>query len=129
MTLFGRMGSVDTQREPMVEGTRRIRERGLRTALVTNNVKEFGDGWRKMMPVDELFEFIIDSSAVGVRKPDPHIFTLALDALGVQANEAVFVDDLPANIAAARVARHDRYPGRGPDRLQVTRRARRVLAA
>ena len=33
------------EREPMVEGTRRLLERGLRTALVTNNVKEFGDGW------------------------------------------------------------------------------------
>jgi putative hydrolase of the HAD superfamily len=101
MALFGRMGTVDTQREPMVEGTRRLRERGLRTALVTNNVKEFGDGWKGMIPVDELFEFVIDSSAVGVRKPNPHIFTLALDALGVQANEAVFLDDLPANVAAA----------------------------
>ncbi len=101
MTLFGRMGTVDNQREPMVEGTRRLLERGFRTALVTNNVKEFGDGWKKMIPVDELFEYVIDSSAVGVRKPNPHIFTLALDALGVQANEAVFLDDLPANVAAA----------------------------
>ena len=101
MTLFGRMGTEDTQREPMVEGTRRLRERGFRTALVTNNVKEFGDGWKKMIPVDELFEHIIDSSAVGIRKPNPQIFTLALDALGIQANEAVFLDDLPANVAAA----------------------------
>ena len=44
---------------------------------------------------------VIDSSAVGVRKPDPKIFQLALDALGVLAADAVFVDDHPGNIAAA----------------------------
>ena len=61
-------------RDAAVEGVRRLRERGIRTALITNNVAEFGDGWRKMIPVDGLFEIIIDSSAVGIRKPDPRIF-------------------------------------------------------
>ena len=100
----------------MVDGTRAIRERGFRTALVTNNVKEFGDGWRKMVPVDELFEFVIDSSHVGVRKPDPRIFQLALDRMGLPAGEAVFVDDHPGNIAAD--FREDRHEGVlvGPDR-------------
>jgi putative hydrolase of the HAD superfamily len=101
LALFGRMGKPDPDRETMVEGARRIRERGLRTALVTNNVKEFGDGWRKMIPVDELFEVIIDSSAAGVRKPDPKIYQLALDALGITADQAIFVDDHPGNIKAA----------------------------
>lgn len=101
LALFGRMGAADPDRDAMVEGARRIRQRGLRTALVTNNVKEFGDGWKKMIPVDELFEVVIDSSAVGVRKPDPKIFQLALDALGVKPEEAAFVDDHPGNIAAA----------------------------
>jgi putative hydrolase of the HAD superfamily len=101
LALFGRMGKPDPDREIMVEGARRIRERGLRTALVTNNVAEFGEGWRRMVPVDELFEVIIDSSTVGVRKPDPKIFQLALDALGVTAQDAVLVDDHPGNIAAA----------------------------
>ncbi len=101
LSLFSRMGVPDLDRQTMVEGARRIRKRGLRTALVTNNVAEFGDGWRKMVPVDELFEVVIDSSAVGVRKPDPRIFQLALDALGVAARDAAFVDDHPGNIAAA----------------------------
>jgi epoxide hydrolase-like predicted phosphatase len=101
LALFGRLGAPDPDRDAMVEGARRIRARGLRTALVTNNVAEFGDGWRRMVPVDELFEVVIDSSAVGVRKPDPRIFQLALDALQVAASEAVFVDDHPGNVAAA----------------------------
>ena len=114
LALFGRMGTVDPERAADGRGARRIRERGLRTALVTNNVAEFGDGWREMVPVDELFEVIIDSSAVGVRKPDPRIFQLALDALGVPAHEAAFVDDHPGNIGAAEVARDDRDPRRDP---------------
>jgi epoxide hydrolase-like predicted phosphatase len=95
------MGKPDPDRETMVEGVRRIRARGIRTALITNNVAEFGNGWRKMIPVDELFEVIIDSSAVGVRKPDPRIFQMALDRLGVTAQDSVFVDDHPGNIRAA----------------------------
>ena len=101
LALFGRMGAPDPHRETMVEGARRLRERGLRTALITNNVAEFGDGWRRMVPVDELFEIVIDSSAVGIRKPDPRIFKLALDGLGVDPQDCVFLDDHPGNIAAA----------------------------
>lgn len=55
------------------------------------------------VPVDELFESVIDSSAVGVRKPDPAIFQLALQAFGdlLPAN-ALFLDDYPANIEVAQ---------------------------
>jgi len=96
-------GGEDTQRAEMVERTRSLKERGYRTAVVTNNVKEYGTGWRSMVPVDELFDVIIDSSAVGVRKPDPRIFHLALDALGGIAPErAVLVDDALGNITAAQ---------------------------
>jgi putative hydrolase of the HAD superfamily len=102
LALLGRLGAPDPDRQVMVEGARKVRERGLRTALVTNNVAEFGDGWRRMVPVDELFEVVIDSSAVGVRKPDPRIFRLALEALGVDAREAILVDDHPGNVAAAK---------------------------
>ena len=48
------------------------------------------DGWRKMIPVDELFEVIIDSSAVGVRKPDPRIFEMIRAEAGV-APEAMLI--------------------------------------
>ncbi|MEZ5503225.1 MAG: HAD-IA family hydrolase [Halioglobus sp.] len=50
----------------------------------------------------ELFEFVIDSSAVGVRKPDPGIFALALECLpGLRPQQALFLDDYPANMATA----------------------------
>jgi len=85
-----------------VERTRRLRADGYRTALVTNNVREFNDGWRSLIPVDELFDVVVDSSMIGMRKPDPRIFHHALAALGGIAPErAVFLDDFPGNIDAA----------------------------
>jgi putative hydrolase of the HAD superfamily len=102
--------------DAMVERTRQLRRDGIRTALVTNNVRELGDGWRSLIPVDELFEVVIDSSHAGVRKPDPRIFQLALDALDVTAAQALFLDDFPGNVAAAD-ALGIRGIVVGPDRL------------
>ena len=90
-------------REPVVGLTRRLRAAGVRTALVTNNAREFGAGWRSMLPLDELFDAVIDSSAVGVRKPNPAIFELALHAVGgVAPQQAVFLDDFTGHVEAAR---------------------------
>ena len=91
----------DTQREAVVSRALAIRAGGVRTALVTNNVAEFGEAWRGLIPVDELFDTIVDSCHAGVRKPNPAIFRLALDALDVEPGQAVFLDDHPANVAAA----------------------------
>jgi epoxide hydrolase-like predicted phosphatase len=98
---FAKFGTGGAMADAMVERTRKLRADGVRTALITNNVKEFGDGWRSLVPVDELFEVVIDSSHAGVRKPDPAIFRMATDALGVAPERCVFLDDFPGNIAAA----------------------------
>ncbi len=88
--------------DAMVERVRRLRAEGYRTALVTNNAREFREGWYALIPVDELFEVVVDSSEVGVRKPDPRIFTHTLELLGgIPANRAVFLDDFDGNITAA----------------------------
>jgi epoxide hydrolase-like predicted phosphatase len=87
----------------VVARARRLRAEGYRTALVTNNVREFSRGWRSLIPVDELFDEVIDSSQEGVRKPDPAIFRLALERLGgVPPDRAVFLDDFEGNLVAAR---------------------------
>ena len=89
-------------RDDVVERTRRLRAAGHRLAMITNNVAEFRDYWRAMLPLDELFDVVIDSSEVGMRKPDPRIFHLALESLGgVEPGRAVFLDDYPGNIVAA----------------------------
>src|SRR5262245_33349644 len=103
LVILARMGRHGGAREVVVAATRRLRARGLRTALVTNNAREFSQGWRAMIPIAELFDAVIDSSEVGMRKPDPAIFALALRELGdIVPEHAVFLDDFPGNIAAAR---------------------------
>ena len=103
LAILARMARGGGAREAVVAATRRLRARGLRTALVTNNAREFSAGWRSLIPIAELFDAVIDSSEVGVRKPDPAIFSLALRELGGIAPEhAVFLDDFPGNVAAAR---------------------------
>jgi epoxide hydrolase-like predicted phosphatase len=88
----------------VVERIRSLRDAGYKTGLVTNNVKEASSQWREMVPVDELFDVVIDSSAVGMRKPNPAIFLHALELLGVEPSRAVFLDDAPGNVAGARAA-------------------------
>ena len=86
---------------PVVHRVRRLRDDGVRLALLTNNVREFGGSWRATFPVDELFPTVVDSSEVGMRKPDPAIYEHTCALLDVEPSAAVFVDDLPENVAAA----------------------------
>ena len=74
----------------------------MKLGLLTNNVKEFGEHWRSTFPIDELFEVVVDSSHVGMRKPDPEIYLLTCEQLAVEPADAVFVDDNADNVAAAR---------------------------
>ena len=90
-------------RSEVVELAREIKASGTGTALVTNNVAEFRVHWRKSIPVEEIFHHVVDSSEVGLRKPDPRIFELALERVGVSdPGRAVFLDDYEGNVAAAR---------------------------
>jgi putative hydrolase of the HAD superfamily len=82
-----------------------VRAAGYATALVTNNVKEAGDQWRNKVPLDELFDVVVDSSHVGIRKPSGAIFELTLERLGgIEPGRAVMLDDHPGNIAGAHRA-------------------------
>jgi putative hydrolase of the HAD superfamily len=87
--------------EPMIAFLRELRDRGYRLAMLTNNVREWEARWRAMLPVDELFEVIVDSAFVGLRKPDPAIYRLTCDRLGVAPDRCLFVDDVEVNCAAA----------------------------
>jgi putative hydrolase of the HAD superfamily len=95
--------------EPMIELMRRLRDRGLRMALLTNNVREWEPLWRSMLPVDEIFELIVDSAFVGMRKPEPEIYELTLERLrereglaDLAPGECLFIDDVEVNVDAAR---------------------------
>ncbi|UGS37784.1 HAD family hydrolase [Capillimicrobium parvum] len=78
--------------------------RGFRLALCTNNVAEWEPHWRAMLPVDELFEVVVDSAFVGARKPDPRIYEIVVERLGLDASACVFVDDRADNCEGARAA-------------------------
>ena len=95
--------SRQADRSAVVDMVRRLKDDGISNAIITNNIAEFREEWRKMIPVDELFEEVVDSSAEGIRKPDPAIYHLALERLGGLApQETVFLDDAPSNVEAAR---------------------------
>lgn len=101
--VLGALSSSSGPREEFVARARRLRTIGVASAVVTNNVSEFRDAWRAMVPVDELFDVVVDSSEVGLRKPDPRIFHVALDLLGGIAPErAAFLDDFEGNVRSAR---------------------------
>lgn len=91
-------------REFMVDAVRDLRSRGIRTGIITNNIAEFGTHWKAMIPVDELFDDIVDSSAVGIRKPDAAIYALACERLGVEPANALFIDDYQGNVDGAVAA-------------------------
>jgi epoxide hydrolase-like predicted phosphatase len=86
----------------VVQKMRELKASGLRIGLLTNNVKEFGDNWRAMFPIDELCDDVVDSSHVGMRKPERAIYELTCARLNVAPGETVFIDDNADNIAAAR---------------------------
>ena len=88
--------------QPMIDLMRELKEQGLRMALLTNNVREWEPLWRSMVPIDELFELVVDSAFVSCRKPEPRIYEIMLERLAVPAEECLFVDDVEVNCEAAR---------------------------
>lgn len=87
-------------RPAMVEVVRRCGER-LKTGLLTNNVVSMG-GDSPVAHVVAMFDVVIESSVVGVRKPEPRFYEIACERLGIGPEEAVFLDDLGINLKPAR---------------------------
>jgi putative hydrolase of the HAD superfamily len=88
--------------EQMIAYMRELRRRGYKLAICTNNVREWEPLWRAKLPVDEIFEVVVDSGFVGVRKPDPAIYELTLERLELPPSAALLVDDIELNCTAAR---------------------------
>lgn len=94
-----------TVHHQIVERIRELRAEGYRVGLITNNVREGSATWRALVPVDELFDVVVDSCEVGMRKPNPAIYHHALELLGgVDPSAAVFLDDTEGNVEGARRA-------------------------
>jgi putative hydrolase of the HAD superfamily len=89
---------------PMIELMRELKEVGYRMAMLTNNVREWEPLWRTMLPVDEIFETVVDSGFVGCRKPESRIYELTLERIAEPAEACLFVDDVLVNVEGARKA-------------------------
>jgi putative hydrolase of the HAD superfamily len=107
--MAGMLGDLEVY-DVMVEAARTLRADGYRTSLLTNNIAEGRDSWRPLLPLDDLFDDVVDSCEVGLRKPNPEIYLLALQRLGtiggapVEPSRAVMLDDHPGNCAGAVAA-------------------------
>jgi putative hydrolase of the HAD superfamily len=88
----------------MIELMRELRDEGYRMAMLTNNVREWEPLWRSMLPVDEIFETVVDSGFVGCRKPESRIYAITLERIGIAPESCLFVDDVEVNCEGARRA-------------------------
>jgi len=88
--------------ERLIDYMRRLRDRGYKLAICTNNIREWEARWRAMLPVDEIFDVVVDSAFVGSRKPEPRIYEITLEQLGASPEAALFVDDVEVNCDGAR---------------------------
>lgn len=84
--------------ERMLDAVRRSREVGIRTGVVSNS---WGPSIYDGQPLEELFDAVVISGDVAMHKPQPEIFLLASERIGVEAGDCVFVDDLRENCAGA----------------------------
>jgi putative hydrolase of the HAD superfamily len=93
-------------RPEMVEALRRIRSR-FKTGCITNNLpaNAIGSAGGRTLYIAEvmaLFDHIIESARIGLRKPDPQIYRMMVETLGVDPKRCVYLDDLGINLKPAR---------------------------
>ena len=88
--------------EPVITLVHDLRAAGLRLGVLTNNVRELRERWWPMMDFASIFDDVVDSHEVGMRKPNPEIYRLALRRLGAEARRTAFLDDAASNVEAAR---------------------------
>jgi len=98
--LLARMFAATALDPAMLALFRRLHAAGIPTGLLSNS---WGDGYpREMFP--DLFDAVVISAEVGMRKPEPRIFRHAADLLGLDPRECIFIDDIEANITASQDA-------------------------
>jgi putative hydrolase of the HAD superfamily len=109
--LLARMFAASALDDAMLDLVRSLRRTGLRTALLSNS---WGDGVYPRHLLADLFDVVVISSEVGMRKPEERIFRHTAALLGLEPQECVFIDDVAANVAAAEavglVCLHHREP-------------------
>ncbi len=100
--MFSAMAEEATPRPAMLTAIARIRERGLRVGALTNNWASEEPTGQSYSDLRDHFDSFVESSVVGLRKPDPRIYELACSRLHIRAREAVYLDDIGSNLKTAR---------------------------
>jgi putative hydrolase of the HAD superfamily len=85
--------------EPMFEALRRARRAGIKTGMISNS---WGRGRYDRSLFDELFDGVVISGIVGIRKPAPEIYAMGAESVGLAPSDCVFVDDLGFNLKPAK---------------------------
>ena len=98
--------------EPMIEAVRRVHESGIPTGLISNS---WGGTTYDLDVIGELFDGVVISGEVGLHKPEPEIFRMGAERIGVPPEECVFVDDLKENCAGAEAVGMKAILHRGAD--------------
>ncbi len=83
----------------MQDAVAAFRAAGIRTGLLSNS---WGEASYDRLRLDELFDVLVVSGELGIRKPEPAIYAIAAERMGMAPQELVFVDDLPGNLKPAR---------------------------
>jgi putative hydrolase of the HAD superfamily len=97
--VFSSIRSAGAPRPRMLEAIRRLRAHRLRVGALTNNWRT---GERDPRGLRQHFDVFVESSVVGLRKPDPRVYEHACRELGVAPAEAAFLDDIGRNLKSAR---------------------------
>jgi epoxide hydrolase-like predicted phosphatase len=97
--LMEEIGAAARPRPTMIRAVGQIREGGFGTAALTNNWIGEDDTGRFLR---HHFDVFIESSVIGLRKPDPRIYQHTCEAIGIEPEEAIFLDDIGSNLKAAR---------------------------
>ena len=99
--MLERMAAASLPRPEMLKAIASIRKEGLATAALTNNWSSDASD-RDPHRLRVHFDVFVESSVVGLRKPDPRIYSYACEQIGVEPTQAVFLDDIGSNLKTAR---------------------------
>jgi putative hydrolase of the HAD superfamily len=121
VTMMERIHVAGAPCQPMLEAIRVLRRRGFRVGALTNNWSSEGE--ESHSELRALFDCFIESSVVGLRKPDPRIYLHTCETLAIAPTEAVFLDDIGRNLKAARAL------GMGTIKVESPEQALAELAA
>ena len=99
--LMQNMASSATVNQCMITAIQKLKANGFKVAALTNNWRDpQTDGFA--IPLKDNFDLLVESAVEGMQKPDPRIYQICCQRLGVKPEQSIFLDDIGRNVKAAR---------------------------